>query len=85
MEYGIERNELHFGTLALDICEKWDVEAADIYNLSGFDGHDDYMRSVYTVHTKRFPSGDSIHPNRLGYYKYYIPKVSEKTAQLLGK
>lgn len=85
MEYGIERNELHFGTLALDICDKWDVESADIFNVSGFDGHDDYMRSVYTVHTKKFPNGDSIHPNRLGYYKYYIPTVSEKTAQLLGK
>lgn len=85
MEYGIERNELHFGTLALDICDKWEVESADIYNLSGFDGHNDDMRSVYTVHTKRFPNGDSIHPNRLGYYKYYIPTVSKKTAQLLGK
>ena len=85
MEYGIERNELHFGTLALDICDKWEVESADIFNLSGFDGHDDYMRSVYTVHTNRFPNGDSIHPNRLGYYKYYIPTVSEKTAQLIGK
>ena len=85
MEYGIERNELHFGTLALDICEKWEVEYADIFNLSGFNGHVDDMRSVYTVHTKRFKNGDSIHPNRLGYYKYYIPTVSEKTAQLLGK
>lgn len=85
MEYGIERNELHFGTLALDICEKWEVEYADIFSLSGFDGHDEEMKSIYTVHTKLCANGDSIHPNRLGYHKFYIPIVSEKTAQLLGR
>lgn len=85
MEYGIERNELHFGNLALDICEKWEVECADIFSLSGFDGHDEEQKSIYTVHTKQCQNGDSIHPNRLGYYKYYLPIVSEKTAQLLGE
>lgn len=84
MEYGIERNELHFGTMALDICEKWDVEYADIFSQSGFDGHDEEQKSIYTVHTKMCKNGDSIHPNRLGYYKYYLPIVSEKTTQLLS-
>ena len=84
MEYGIERNELHFGTLALDICEKWEVEVADIFSNSGLNGHDEYMKSVYTVHTKQCVNGDSIHPNRLGYNKFYLPIVGEKTAQLLS-
>ncbi len=83
MEYGIERNELHFGNLALHICEKWDVSVADIFSESEFNAHDEQIKSVYTVHTKLFKNGDSIHPNRVGYQKFYLPLVSEKTIEIL--
>ncbi len=85
MEYGIERNELHFGNLALDICEKWEIDVVDIFSDTDFNTHDKGMKSVYTVHTKSCKDGDSIHPNKLGYYKYYIPLVSEKAVEILGK
>ena len=84
MVYGIERNELHFGKLALDICEKWGVEVADIFNDTEFNCHDEYLRSVYTAHTESRPNGDSIHPNKLGYYEFYLPLISEKTIELLN-
>ncbi len=84
MEYGIERNELHFGTIALDICDKWEIDVVDIFNDTDFNAHDDELKSVYTVHTKLCKNGDSIHPNRLGYYKFYLPLVSDKAVELLN-
>lgn len=84
MVYGIERNELHFGKLALDICEKWDIEVADIFSDTDFDCHDDYLKSAYTAHTDSRPNGDTIHPNKLGYYRFYLPLISEKTIELLN-
>lgn len=85
MEYGIERNELHFGNLALDICEKWEIDTVDIFNDTEFNTHDEEMKSIYTVHTNSCKNGDSIHPNKLGYYKFYIPLVSEKAVELLSE
>lgn len=85
MEYGIERNELHFGNLALDICEKWDIDVVDIFNETDFNTHDKEQKNIYTVHTKTCKNGDSIHPNKLGYYKFYIPLISEKAVEILGE
>lgn len=85
MEYGLERNELHFGKLALDICKKWGTDVVDVFSDTEFNTHNNEMRSIYTVHTKSCKNGDSIHPNRLGYYKYYIPLISEKASEILGK
>lgn len=84
MVYGIERNELHFGTLALDICEKWNVEVADIFNDTDFNAHDESIKLTYTVHTKNCEKGDSVHPNKLGYYEFYLPLISDKMVSLLN-
>lgn len=83
MEYGIERNELHFGNLALDICDKWGIEVVNIFSDTDFNTHDEEMKSIYTVHTRTCKNGDSIHPNQLGYYKFYIPLVSEKISKIV--
>lgn len=77
MQFSLERNELHYGAVALSICDKWDVPVADVFNDSEFDGHNEQIKSKYTVHTTKCKNGDSIHPNRIGYYKYYIPLTVE--------
>ncbi len=82
MECSLERNELHFGNLALDICEKWEVEVVDVFNDTDFDCHKEDIKCAYTAHTEKRKNGDSIHPNQLGYYKYYIPLLSEKAVEL---
>lgn len=78
MTFSLERNELHYGKKALDICEKWDVVTADVFNDTDFDAHDEEIKYKYTYHSKTCEYGDSVHPNRMGYYKYYIPPTVEK-------
>lgn len=83
MEFSLERNELHYGAVALSICDKWDVPVADVFSNSGFNAHDEQIKSKYTVHTKRCEKGDSVHPNRIGYYKYYIPLTVERMLEIV--
>ncbi len=78
MEFSLERHELHFGKTALDICDKWDIDVADVFNDTDFDAHDELIKKEYTKRSKNCEKGDSVHPNRLGYYEYYIPLVAEK-------
>lgn len=82
MMFSLERNELHYGKTALDICKKWDVPVADIFNDTDFDAHDEDIRYEYTYHSRRCPYGDSVHPNRDGYYKYYVPLVVTELLEL---
>ncbi len=82
MTFSLERNELHYGKSALDICEKWDIPVADIFNGTDFYAHDDDIKYKYTYHSKRCEYGDSVHPNREGYYKFYIPLVVNKICEI---
>lgn len=83
MVFSTERNEIHFGTIALNICDKWNVPVVDIYKDTEFNTAQKELRFKYTENTMGFKNGDTIHPNRLGYYKYYIPLTSEKIVDLL--
>ncbi len=83
MEFSLERNELHFGRLALEICDKWKVEVVDVFEDTDFDAHDKTICSKYTRHNKACPDGDSVHPNKLGYYKYYLPLISDRILESL--
>ncbi len=78
MTFSLERNELHYGKTALDICEKWEVTVADVFSDSDLNTHKEDMKYDYTFHSKMHPYGDSVHPNRMGYYKYYVPLTVEK-------
>lgn len=78
MEFSLERNELHFGRLALEICKKWEVDVVDIFEDTDFNTHDKTLCSEYTRHSKRYPNGDSVHPNKSGYYEFYLPLLTEK-------
>lgn len=83
MVYTNEANELYYGSLALKICDKWDVNTIDMFADSEFDGHDAEIVKKYTVATDRRPNGDSVHPNKDGYYKFYIPMVVSKILELV--
>ncbi len=83
MEFSLERNELHYGKKALDICEKWKVDTVDIFNDTDFNTHNKDIKYRYTFHSKLCLRGDSVHPNRMGYYKYYIPLTATKAAEIL--
>ena len=78
MNFSLERNELHYGKTALDICEKWEVAVADVFSDTELNTHKEDMRYDYTFHSKMHPYGDSVHPNSMGYYKYYVPLTVEK-------
>ena len=78
-----ETNELHYGSMAVSICDRWDICVADVFSDTGFDCHDDDIRYLYTAHINGYYWGDSIHPNRQGYYKYYLPLIVEKMQSVL--
>lgn len=82
MKFSLERNELHYGKTAVEICDKWDVPLVDIFNDTDFDAHDTDIRYEYTYHSRRCAYGDSVHPNRDGYYKFYIPLAVSKICEI---
>lgn len=83
MVYTNEANELYYGSLALNICDKWNISTVDMFTDSDFDGHDADIQKKYTVATDRRPYGDSVHPNKDGYYKFYIPMVVNNILELV--
>lgn len=83
MDYSTEEKEIQYGDFALDICEKWGIGVVDMYNDSGFDAHDPVIRKNYTAAINQNPDGDSVHPNRLGYFKYYIGAIAPKIIDVI--
>lgn len=71
------KQQISYGKLAFEICEKWCVPYLDLYTESGFDADNSQLVSDSTLHNEDFPEGDSIHPNQDMYMKYYIPKVTD--------
>ena len=55
--------------LALEMCEKWEVEVVDIYHNSGLDTFEDKSGTYIN---------DGSHPNTEGYKKYYVPMIEQK-------
>lgn len=78
-----EANELYYGSMALDICDKWGINVVDIFSDTEFDAHDDYIKMLYTAPIKPYVNGDSVHPNRAGYYKFYFPLIVEKMLSVI--
>ena len=79
MDYGADSNERTFGDRALAIASKWKVCTADVFNNTDFNSEDTYTRNRYTYLNNNHDGceGDSIHPNALGYAKYYLPLLSK--------
>ncbi len=62
---------------AIQICEKWNVTVADVYNDSGLDLSDEAMKELY--------GADIVHLNKLGYNTFYAPLITEKMLELMSK
>ncbi len=63
--------------VAIQICEKWGVTVADVYNDTGLDLTDETMKTKYSV--------DGCHLNKLGYNTFYAPVITGKLLELAGK
>lgn len=75
VEDSIERQ---FGERALAVAEKWGIPAIDLYTDSGMNTEALHASVRYTMEDKNAVTGhDSIHPNALGYAKYYLPLICE--------
>ena len=57
-------------------CKKWSIPIVDLYE-------EGQLNTTINIHKERYTdSGDSTHPNRLGYDLFYIPKIEAKLKTL---
>ena len=78
MDFGSDQKERQFGERAMAIAGKWGVSTVDIFNDSDMNAEDPYTCNRYTyLKTSEGFVCDSVHPNALGYAKYYLPLLSE--------
>lgn len=76
MELSTPENEQRFGERGLEVARKWGANGVDLYTFSGLNTEDPGQRELYTyLNPKLNYTCDSIHPNALGYAKYYLPMV----------
>ena len=78
--------ERRYGDRALVITDKWDVKSVDLYNGTAMNTEIQSICDRYTFVDERYGSAhDSIHPNALGYAKYYLPLVSQAVTDQLSE
>lgn len=65
--------------LALEICDKWDVDVADIFKDTNLDTRDEGHMSQYII------NGAGSHPNVSACIEFYIPVVSKKLNEVLSR
>ena len=86
MELGEDAVERRFGERAMDIAGKWKINAIDLYSDSGLNTEDPTMCSRYTyINPNDHYICDSIHPNAMGYAKFYLPPVAQALDTLFGE
>lgn len=57
-------------------CKKWSIPFVDLYE-------EGQLNTTINIHKEKYTdSGDSTHPNRLGYDLFYIPKIEAKLKTL---
>ncbi|MBD5585124.1 MAG: SGNH/GDSL hydrolase family protein [Clostridia bacterium] len=71
-----------YGERAVELCKKWGVAVADIYENSGLNTFLPEHRDLYTNDSYGWGIGDSTHPNTLGYEKFYMPIIEKKLKEL---
>ncbi len=71
-----------YGERAVEICKKYGVAVADIYEDSGMNTFLPDHRDKYTADTYGWGKGDSTHPNATGYEKFYMPIIEKKIKEL---
>ena len=73
--------ERQFGERAIAVAQKWSVPYVDLYTDSGMNTEALHASVHYTMEDTSAANGhDSIHPNALGYAKYYLPPICEAVA-----
>lgn len=86
MDLGDDSREHKYGERAMEIALKWNISAVDLYSDSGLNTEDPAMRNRYTyVNPYADYICDSIHPNAVGYAKFYLPPIAEKLDKLFYK
>ena len=61
---------------AKEICEKWCIEVIDIHNMGGLNTNIEIYKELYTAGTYvDGTTGDSTHPNELGYRTFYVSPI----------
>lgn len=65
--------------LSLDICDKWNVDVADIFSDTSLDTRDEGHMSRYII------NGAGSHPNVSACREFYIPVVAKKLNEVLSR
>lgn len=60
-----------YGDIIQDICKKWSIAVADIYNEGQLNTFLE-IHHQYTNSTTSLPNGDKTHPNKIGYEMFYL-------------
>ena len=61
----------------VEVCEKWCIPYVDIYKSGQITSYIDVLTS------NCFPEGSVVHPNRIGYEKFYVPPIVAKMKELI--
>ncbi|WP_407383764.1 SGNH/GDSL hydrolase family protein [Ruminococcus sp.] len=78
MNFGSDTKERQFGERAMAVAEKWSIRTVDVFNDSEMNAEDAATCNRYTyLKTSEGYVCDSVHPNALGYAKFYLPLLSE--------
>ena len=76
-----DKLERRYGDRALAITDKWGIRSVDLYNGTTMNTENKAIRDRYTYVDDRYgEKHDSIHPNALGYAKFYLPLISGAVA-----
>ena len=76
--------QIAYGERAKEICKKYGISVADIYEDSGLDTFDAVQRDKYTADTYGWGRGDCTHPNALGYTEKYMPLIEKEIIKIFG-
>ena len=86
MDLGEDARERKYGERAMEIALKWNISAVDLYNDSDLNTEDPAICNRYTyVNPSSNYTCDSIHPNAIGYAKFYLPPIADNLDKLFEK
>ena len=86
MNLGADANERRFGERAISVACKWGIGYVDLYEDTDMNTEDSYACGRYTyVDPDVGNIPDSIHPNALGYAKFYLPAITDEIVTRLSE
>lgn len=86
MNLGADANERKYGERAISVACKWGVGYVDLYEDTDMNTEDSYACGRYTYVDPDYGNiPDSIHPNALGYAKFYLPAITDEILTGLSK